>query len=84
MKYFEYKTIVIPSKGMFSSKRVDTYKIDKVLNDLGKEGWELVTAIQTTAACSGVDGLLCTLKRCSYTKYTIKHQKLVLAGNPNN
>ncbi|UUV22106.1 DUF4177 domain-containing protein [Paenimyroides aestuarii] len=42
MKRFEYKTIEIKPKGTWSWK-FDIVEIDKILNDMGSQGWELVT-----------------------------------------
>ena len=40
MKKFEYKTIEVKPKGTWSSK-FDIVEIDKILNDMGSQGWEL-------------------------------------------
>ncbi|HAE69912.1 MULTISPECIES: DUF4177 domain-containing protein [Sphingobacterium] len=42
MKRFEYKTLKIEPKGFWGTK-LDPEKIDEILNDLGNQGWELVT-----------------------------------------
>ncbi|WP_121965583.1 DUF4177 domain-containing protein [Myroides sp. N17-2] len=42
MKKFEYKTIEINPKGTWSPK-MDLKEIDKTLNELGEQGWELVS-----------------------------------------
>ncbi|SFN51078.1 protein of unknown function [Paenimyroides ummariense] len=42
MKRFEYKTIEIKPKGTWTWK-FDIVEIDKILNDMGSQGWELVT-----------------------------------------
>jgi len=81
MKYFEYKTILIDRRGMFTTKTLDPSRIDKALNQLGYHGWELVSIVQATADCSGVNGLVCVLKRCSNTKYAQKHKELAI-GRP--
>jgi len=41
-KRFEYKTIVIEPTGFWRTK-YDTAEIDKTLNALGMEGWELIS-----------------------------------------
>lgn len=41
MKRFEYKTIEIKPTGTWELK-VDIAEIDKTLNEMGKQGWELV------------------------------------------
>lgn len=42
MKRFEYKTIEVKPKGTWTSK-FDIVEIDKILNEMGSQGWELVT-----------------------------------------
>ena len=42
MKRFEYKTVEIKPTGTWTSK-FDIVEIDKVLNRMGSEGWELVS-----------------------------------------
>lgn len=42
MKRFEYKTLEIKLKGTWGTK-FDTVEIDKALNELGSQGWELVS-----------------------------------------
>lgn len=41
MKRFEYKTLKIEPKGFWGTKLV-AEEIDKILNELGRQGWELV------------------------------------------
>ncbi len=42
MKRFEYKTVEIKPTGTWTSK-FDIVEIDKVLNGMGSQGWELVS-----------------------------------------
>jgi hypothetical protein len=42
MKRFEYKTVKIEPKGFWGTK-LDENEIDKILNELGRQGWELVS-----------------------------------------
>lgn len=42
MKRFEYKTIEVKPTGTWTSK-FDIVEIDKILNEMGSQGWELVT-----------------------------------------
>lgn len=42
MKRFEYKTIEILTKGFFAKMKIE--EADRILNDLGSQGWELVSA----------------------------------------
>lgn len=41
-KKFEYKTMKFIPSGTFSIK-FDLKEIDKTLNEMGKEGWELIS-----------------------------------------
>ncbi|TCV07255.1 uncharacterized protein DUF4177 [Sphingobacterium alimentarium] len=42
MKRFEYKTLKIEPRGFWGNK-LDAEEIDKVLNELGRQGWEMVS-----------------------------------------
>lgn len=42
MKRFEYKTVEIKPTGTWTSK-FDIVEIDKILNAMGSQGWELVS-----------------------------------------
>lgn len=44
MKRFEYKTIEIKRKGTWNPQ-FDLVEIDKMLNEMGRQGWELVDVI---------------------------------------
>lgn len=61
MKRFEYKTIEIKPKGSWSSK-FDFVEIDKTLNELGRQGWELV-AVESKEMSGTVYGFHYTFKR---------------------
>ena len=40
MTQWEYKTIAIKPKSIWSGAFQDNEAMDKILNELGKEGWE--------------------------------------------
>ncbi|UZJ64914.1 DUF4177 domain-containing protein [Sphingobacterium sp. KU25419] len=42
MRRFEYKTIKIEPQGFWGTK-LDEAKIDEILNELGSQGWEMVS-----------------------------------------
>jgi len=42
MKRFEYKTLKIEPKGFWGTT-LDAEEIDKILNELGRQGWEMIT-----------------------------------------
>ena len=52
---WEYKTVMIKATGWFSCGKVDPNVLDERLNALGKDGWELVSAFDT----SKYDGETC-------------------------
>lgn len=46
MKQFEYKTLKIePSGKWFEAIKMDSSELEVQLNDMGKNGWELVNSI---------------------------------------
>lgn len=61
MKRFEYKTIEVKPTGTWQLK-FDTAEIDKILNELGKQGWELV-AVESRDMGGTVYGFHYTFKR---------------------
>lgn len=61
MKRFEYKTVKITPKSIWSTE-IKSEEIDDVLNDLGREGWELVT-VQDLSVSGSSFSYLYTLKR---------------------
>ena len=64
MKYFEYKTVLVSVKGLFN-RRMDTSKIDKQLNELGSQGWELVASKSSMPGWGNdAEGIVCIFKRC--------------------
>lgn len=64
MKTFEYQTITItPKTEGFWGKKLNTEEIDKLLNEKGKQGWELVS-VQTYSGFQGeTTSFLYTFKR---------------------
>lgn len=52
---WEYKTIELDFSGFFSAK-VDEGRLEREMNDLGQQGWELVTTIDiaSTGSSTGV------------------------------
>lgn len=45
---WEYKTIKIDAKGTFAGGKVDENALDQLMNRLGEQGWELVSALDTS------------------------------------
>lgn len=61
-KIFEYKTITIHPKGTWSSK-FDTNEIDKILNEMGQDGWELVSMEDKNFGYGSTECFYYTFKR---------------------
>src|SRR5690242_6617935 len=60
---WEYKTVKIPAKGWFLGGRLDEVKLDRLLNDLGAEGWELVSILATTQVYGASRDIAAVFKR---------------------
>jgi hypothetical protein len=59
---FEYKILKSADEGWFSV-HFDWNKVQKSLNDLGKEGWELVSTLDINAAQGYSKEVVFLLKR---------------------
>jgi len=44
---WEYKTIKLQATGFLSGGKIDETKLDDMMNELGAQGWELVTGFDT-------------------------------------
>ena len=47
---WEYKTVAVPVGGAFAGGVLDTASFDRVLNQMGAAGWELVASFDTNKA----------------------------------
>ncbi|MBX3253252.1 MAG: DUF4177 domain-containing protein [Chitinophagaceae bacterium] len=65
MKRFEYKTVVIErKKSMFKiGVNFNLDEIDKVLNEMGNKGWELVTVEDKNEGYGDTKSFFYTFKR---------------------
>ncbi|HUH25965.1 MAG TPA: DUF4177 domain-containing protein [Flavobacterium sp.] len=64
MKRFEYKTIVIkPTKSGWGVPKFDIAEIDKTLNELGAQGWELATMEDKNIGYGTTEDFYYTFKR---------------------
>ncbi|MCH2182147.1 MAG: DUF4177 domain-containing protein [Mariniblastus sp.] len=59
---WEYKTIKLATKGFLGGK-LDGVKLDAFMNDLGAEGWELVTGFDTNQAYGETRDVVVLFKR---------------------
>ena len=59
---WEYKTILFDTVAFLSGK-IDVVGLEKVLNDSGREGWELVNLAPHISRLGKGGGLILVLKR---------------------
>jgi hypothetical protein len=62
MKRFEYKTVEIKPKGTWQLK-FDVVEIDKILNEMGSQGWELVAVEDRNVGYGHTGNFFYTFKR---------------------
>lgn len=62
MDRFEYKTLFTDAKGIFGGK-VDKYAFQQELNELGVQGWELVSTIPTAQSYGSTRWVISIFKR---------------------
>jgi hypothetical protein len=60
---WEYKVVKLPAEGEFFGGKANIEKLDAQLNSLGREGWELVTALDTNEQGGASRDLVLFLKR---------------------
>ena len=60
---WEYRTIMLRAGGVLFGGAVDGQELTDRLNELGAEGWELVTAFDTNMARGRTRDVLAVLKR---------------------
>ena len=63
MTRWEYKTLKIETTGLWLGGKVDEAAIDRMLNDYGRQGWELTVLCDTNMFQGESRYLLYTLKR---------------------
>ena len=59
---FEYKTLFTDAKGVLGGK-VDQYAFQNELNELGSQGWELVSTVATAQSYGSTRWVVSILKR---------------------
>ncbi|QIB68799.1 DUF4177 domain-containing protein [Aminipila butyrica] len=62
MEKFEYKTLLTDVKGFWGGE-VDPMAFQAQLNELGAQGWELVSMVPTAQSQGNTRWILSTLKR---------------------
>lgn len=59
---WEYKTLKLQPKGLMGGK-VDKAQLDRTMNELGAQGWELAAAFDTDVAGGGTKDVVVIFKR---------------------
>lgn len=62
MEQFEYLTYLYDTAGFFGGK-VDVEELQYVFNGLGKDGWELVSSVDTNQTNGATKSILFVFKR---------------------
>lgn len=62
MEKFEYKVFAFDTKGFWGG-RVEIDQIENQLNQLGNEGWEMVSCTSTNQSYGASKSIVCILKR---------------------
>jgi hypothetical protein len=63
MKRWEYMTVKLDTKGWLMGGVLDTNQFDTLLNRLGRDGWELVSAFDTNQAYGASREAIAVFKR---------------------
>lgn len=63
MKKFEYQTIIVDNKSSFLGGKVDSENLNRVLNKMGREGWELIEVVSSNKTAGETRSLVCVFKR---------------------
>lgn len=61
--HWEYRTIKFPASGGFLGGRIDTETFNQRINELGEQGWELVSTFATNMGYGWSRELMAVLKR---------------------
>lgn len=59
---WEYQTVRLRAKGFFGGQ-VDEAQLDTMMNDLGREGWELAAAFDTNEGYGSTRDVVVVFKR---------------------
>jgi hypothetical protein len=60
---WEYRTVMFDASGWFLGGKLDGQKFNDRLNQLGEEGWELVSVFDTNFTQGGTRDVVAVLKR---------------------
>ncbi|QKZ15006.1 DUF4177 domain-containing protein [Spirosoma sp. KUDC1026] len=62
MRKFEHRILHVTPDSFWSIK-IDAQELTDTLNELGRQGWEVVSAVDTDISGTGVKALMFVLKR---------------------
>ena len=62
MEKYEYKVVAYDTKGFFGGN-VEISQIEKQLNLLGNDGWEMVSSTTTSQSYGASKSIVCIFKR---------------------
>ena len=60
---WEYRTLKLAAEGWFSGGKLDETKLDQMINELGRECWELVAAFDTNQVYGNTRDAVLIFKR---------------------
>ena len=60
---WEYRTIKLAAEGWFLGGKLDVTKLDQMMNDLGRDGWDLVAAFDTNQVYGNTKDAVLIFKR---------------------
>jgi Domain of unknown function (DUF4177) len=63
MKNFEYKVLDVPAYGFWYGGKIDHQELSTKLNELGRQGWEVVSSGVTNMWGGASRGVYIVLKR---------------------
>jgi len=62
MKKWEYQTLTLEATGLLGGK-IDVEGYKKSLNEMGREGWELIEQVASAQGYGYTRYIICTFKR---------------------
>ena len=63
MKKFEYETLMMDAKGFWGGGKIDEQMLKARLNEMGRQGWELLEISTTNKELGETRHVLCVFKR---------------------
>ena len=66
MTKWEYKTIKLAATGWFAGGNLDEGMLDEYMNLLGRDGWELVSAFDTSQAYGASRNIVAIIQEKSW------------------